>query len=47
MKKSFQYFWGGIATILFIFLIMVGFEMFKMSGERTSVNKVERLHKIK
>jgi hypothetical protein len=47
MKKSFGYFLTVTIVILFAFLILFDFEMFKMTGEKTSVNKIEKYNKLK
>lgn len=47
MKKIYKYFFGVIATLLVAFLILFGFEMFRLSGVRTTVNKVEKVNRNK
>lgn len=47
MKKLYKYLFAIVAILGFGFLIFFGFEMFTMSGERTTITKIAKVNKNK
>lgn len=47
IEKSYKYLFAFVAILGFAFLILFGLEMFKISGERTTITKIAKVNKNK